>query len=280
MNFSDERYVRLFTRDTATWKSWDWETRSIFTLMLRKVDRAGVIDTGKMPKPRAISLIIEAPEEVVARALPLLAESEAIVFSDTSVVMPKFLEAQESPQSDAQRQRESRQNRAAKALSQPVTPSHTVSHGVTNGHNLSLQTRPDQTVPSRAEPKKRESTLVDAPFPVDHLREIWNTHKAPEQPDWRKPKGNDPRAKHAKARWTERSPSEWVAITQRIAASSFCRGVNDRGWRANPDWFLKPGTAAKVLEGTYDDRANPNNRAPIAAESVDWTQATPGEVAL
>lgn len=161
MNFADERYVRLFTRDTATWKSWDWETRSIFTLMLRKVDRAGVIDTGKMPKPRAISLIIEAPEDVVARVLPLLVESEAIVFSETSVVMPKFLEAQESPQSDAQRQRESRQNRAAKALSQPVTPCHTVSQPVTDSHNLSLQTRPDQTVPSRAEPKKHLSSELD-----------------------------------------------------------------------------------------------------------------------
>jgi hypothetical protein len=40
---------------------------------------------------------------------------------------------------------------------------------------------------------------------------------------------------------------------KRIASSAFCTGTNDRGWRATPDWLLRPDTAAKVLEGKYDD---------------------------
>jgi len=30
------------------------------------------------------------------------------------------------------------------------------------------------------------------------------------------------------------------------------RGSNDRRWRANVDWFLRPGTVVKIVEGFYD----------------------------
>ena len=39
----------------------------------------------------------------------------------------------------------------------------------------------------------------------------------------------------------------------RIAKSDFCRGGGDRGWRADFDWFLKPRSVTRVLEGKYDD---------------------------
>jgi hypothetical protein len=41
------------------------------------------------------------------------------------------------------------------------------------------------------------------------------------------------------------------AVFTRINALAFCRGENDRGWRANFDWALKPTSIAKVLEGNY-----------------------------
>ncbi|MEX1028280.1 MAG: helix-turn-helix domain-containing protein [Candidatus Paceibacterota bacterium] len=40
----------------------------------------------------------------------------------------------------------------------------------------------------------------------------------------------------------------------KITKSSFCHGQNDRGWRADIDWFLRPDTMTKILEGKYDDR--------------------------
>lgn len=30
-------------------------------------------------------------------------------------------------------------------------------------------------------------------------------------------------------------------------------GDNDRGWKANVDWFLRPKVVDKILEGFYDD---------------------------
>lgn len=41
------------------------------------------------------------------------------------------------------------------------------------------------------------------------------------------------------------------AALDRVAASAFCRGQNDRQWVATPDWFLRPDTVLKLLEGQY-----------------------------
>jgi hypothetical protein len=80
----------------------------------------------------------------------------------------------------------------------------------------------------------------------------WNNADLPK---WREL--NASRRTKAKARLRERPLSEWREVIERIARSSFCRGQNDRGWRASPDWLLQPDTAAKVLEGKYDDRPTP-----------------------
>ena len=108
---------------------------------------------------------------------------------------------------------------------------------------------------------------------------VWNTHRAPTMPKWSSTKGT--RLKHADTRLAERPFDEWVAIVQRLARSNFASGRNGK-WAASPDWLVEsPGNAAKVTEGNYDNRegiANP--RAPVAAESVDWTTADQGEIAL
>ena len=44
------------------------------------------------------------------------------------------------------------------------------------------------------------------------------------------------------------------AITK-ISESKFCLGDNDRGWKADFDFLLKPGVIEKVIEGKYDNRA-------------------------
>jgi len=47
----------------------------------------------------------------------------------------------------------------------------------------------------------------------------------------------------------------WQAIIDKLAASSFATGNNDRGWKADLDWLLKNSdNYSKVLEGKYDNR--------------------------
>ena len=44
----------------------------------------------------------------------------------------------------------------------------------------------------------------------------------------------------------------WEAAIRRLAASPFCNGANDRGWKADLDFLLQPDTHLKALEGKYD----------------------------
>lgn len=44
---------------------------------------------------------------------------------------------------------------------------------------------------------------------------------------------------------------QWRSYCLAIRGSPFCTGQNDRGWRANIDWALRPQAVAKVLEGFY-----------------------------
>lgn len=57
-------------------------------------------------------------------------------------------------------------------------------------------------------------------------------------------------------RLKERPMGEWLVIFQRIEASAFCHGQNDRGWVMSLDWLVKNDDhAIRVNEGKYDDRA-------------------------
>lgn len=57
---------------------------------------------------------------------------------------------------------------------------------------------------------------------------------------------------------------DWAEALRRIADCPFLVGKNERGWTANVDWFLKPGSVRAILEGKYD-----NNGAKRAAGWAD-----------
>lgn len=97
------------------------------------------------------------------------------------------------------------------------------------------------------------SSGEERPTPrLPKLAELWNAKS-----------GNLPkvtgcsssRTRLAEARWREQ-PEEayWGKIIGRVAGSSFCLGENDRGWRADFDFLIRPETRHKISEGKYDDR--------------------------
>ncbi|MGR0185519.1 hypothetical protein [Azospirillum aestuarii] len=51
-----------------------------------------------------------------------------------------------------------------------------------------------------------------------------------------------------------RSLDRWREFCERVRGSPFLTGENERGWRADLDFMLKPKNANKLLEGGYDDR--------------------------
>jgi uncharacterized protein YdaU (DUF1376 family) len=48
----------------------------------------------------------------------------------------------------------------------------------------------------------------------------------------------------------------------RVEASAFCRGENERGWRADLDFLLQPKSFGRLLEGHFDNRAGQSRASP------------------
>ena len=63
----------------------------------------------------------------------------------------------------------------------------------------------------------------------------------------------DKRKQAIKTRW--RDPwwrDNWQAALERGCQSAFLTGQNDRGWKINFDFFLKPDSVTNIIEGKYD----------------------------
>jgi hypothetical protein len=172
MDWSNENYVRLYTRDSVTWKLLTWEARSLLTMLIRKLDRAGVLDVSDHGFD-GIAAAVDMPIEIVERAMPQLLKRGIFVATATAFVMPNFLDAQEAPQTDAQRKRREREKRRAVTMRGGVdTNSDAVSDSVTEESQtvtlslakLSLAIDPDSTsgqhvrdlFPTEQIPKKKK----------------------------------------------------------------------------------------------------------------------------
>ncbi len=68
--------------------------------------------------------------------------------------------------------------------------------------------------------------------------------------------------------------ANWKAAIAKVAASRFCLGENDRGWRASFDWFITPDVVAKIMEGKYDGNTNNKTGGPAGAKSFDRNKGT------
>jgi hypothetical protein len=56
------------------------------------------------------------------------------------------------------------------------------------------------------------------------------------------------RLRHAKARLAEADVETWTTAYRLIAQDPFCRGENDRGWRANFDYAVRPEKSGRWLD--------------------------------
>jgi hypothetical protein len=207
VRWEDERYVRIYTRDTVDWLALGWEAQALFCLMLRKVDRAGLVDLGK-GGTRGLAALLQMPLDVVDRALAILLEDSCVVRVGTKLLVRNFIEAQETPTSTAQRKRDQRErdrdtarasgfvgsdngadvvsetNRkpaeSGATVSRTVTPEvtrgHERSQNVTNtpgdGHAESRAVTPNRavpSVPSRTEPAVKAESAPPTKAPDNPL---------------------------------------------------------------------------------------------------------------
>lgn len=63
----------------------------------------------------------------------------------------------------------------------------------------------------------------------------------------------------------------WLEAVAKVEASDFCRGANDRGWKADLDFITQAKSFAGLLEGRYDNRAR--GSPPASQPKVNSLQA-------
>lgn len=158
---------------------------------------------------------------------------------------------------DALEQRRSHE-RTRKAKSREVTGQDvTERDGADNLSPLSppLKSAPDpkKITPPLTPQSGDVSADADPPKPLTkrEILEAWHERMVPLGfPAVAKMTGQ--RERQLSARLKDSTLEEWQRAMDALERSTFCRGENDRGWRADFDFLLQPKSFTKLLEGAYD----------------------------
>lgn len=147
MRWEDERYVRIYTRDTGDWLALSFEAQAVWMLMLRKLDRAGFLHLGKdgraaLPRllghPSRAREIDAALEELLADGcVRFVTPVTGVTANVTRLFAPNFTDAQEWTLTAAERAKKYRDRKRAEQQGP-------ADRGVTNVTNV---TRPSPPLP-------------------------------------------------------------------------------------------------------------------------------------
>jgi hypothetical protein len=129
---------------------------------------------------------------------------------------------------------------------------------------------PETETETETEERQRQIPGTSAPAsPASELVTLWNTMAAasglPTCSGVTGKRLTSFRARLKESGWREAFPT---AIAK-IPACPFLRGENDRAWRANIDWLLKPDSVTRIIEGAYD------NNKPTYGETHDDSDYKP-----
>lgn len=142
MDWTNERYVRLYTRDTTTWRRLGWDGQNVLMHLLRKVDRSGCLELGELEPWEAVMLHIGCPEDAARRGMDALLRVGTVTIRDGHITLPSFVEAQECTKSDRQRAREYRERRSAGDFTHPA---HVTKRDDMPSQNVTQSSRVDRT---------------------------------------------------------------------------------------------------------------------------------------
>lgn len=188
MNFEEEDYIRVYTRDTATWNALGWDGQCVLLQTMRKVGRrTGVFEVGTLDPVEALSFALRAPVKTVRVGLERMVSLGVAVVADGKIVLPKFLKAQWARRTDAARKRESRDSQRVlsdgdtdgilREIVPPVTLGHTESQPVTLQSNPPNPIQPngseDPASPPTAQPTAKPARSKRIPEKPELLGPGW-----------------------------------------------------------------------------------------------------------
>lgn len=128
MDWSDEHYVKLYTRRTPTRQLWPWQARALHPNLLLVLDKSGVLDVGTRDPVRSVAVMVDLPADVVKPGLDAMLEDGTLELNEGRLVMPKFIDAQEARKTRAliardhrEKQRDIARRKRSKTLEHTVT---------------------------------------------------------------------------------------------------------------------------------------------------------------
>jgi hypothetical protein len=177
VDWSNERYARLYTRDTDDWLALIWQAKALFPLMLRKVDRTGFLAT----KRGAIGVAAQTGQPldiIVEPGLADLLRDGCVTEVEGGYLIPNFIQAQEASASPQQRNRahreklrDERKRREAETrnVSDEIRDVPEAQQNVSPAIRSATERDavPNRTVPFRAEPSRAEPNHAEPTEPAN-----------------------------------------------------------------------------------------------------------------
>ncbi len=276
MDWCNERYVRVYTRDTLTWKRLRWNGQCVLLQVLRRLDRAGRVALDGMEPWEAVVLLCDAPEDVAHEGMAACLDAGVLVKHDGDLVAPNYIEAQECSASDAERKRRQRDRdkaRAEAARSQNVTDGHKTGQKVTNGHAEShavTDVTPCCATPCHATPNQ----LNSSPTKVDsaQVREVFDCWRANHLKSPEAAKLNAKRQARIKARLNEGYTVDRLCAAIKGALNDdWIMGRSQKSEKEFRDLetLLRDGSQVERLEALNGKGRNLTN-GPVVCDD-DWS---------
>lgn len=123
---------------------------------------------------------------------------------------------------------------------------------------LNSEQTPTQSFPSKQSDKPvraKRNTPIPQPPSHEEILQAWNT--LTRQPSAKNLSST--RHLHISSRLKESFfRLNWKEAIEKLRASDFCAGINSQEWKADFDWFIKPSSVEKIMEGKYDNKKSLN----------------------
>lgn len=215
MDYSNEEWIKVYTRDTAAWRCTSLAARGLALEINRNMGRfTDEISLGSRGLQAVAALVSATWTEVEPLLEELIRDGRLVYDPERQVLIdPNHLERQKSTSSPAQRKRDSRKA--------GVTLGHALSRAVTRGHD------------QKREIRSEESEGEDAPPPV--------VADAPSGEQLASTSEDEPPAPESALTLDTPIPPEWRSRAVAIAQRASIHHDPDGAWRRYVAWCVEHG---------------------------------------
>lgn len=230
--------------------------------LMHRSDRYGyLLVNGKQPTDRQIAIQAGASIDEVSAGIAEL-ENEGVFSRDRhgTIYSRRMIRDEKKAQNARKNGRKGGNPKLGKQKENPARDNHQL-----NGSNKpqipeARSQKPEVIISSSNEdvsdsrsdaPPAELPDDNDRPLTVREVVEAWNERMVPQGfPAVQRITGT--RERQLRARIRENTVDDFQRAMAALERSAFCRGENDRGWRADFDFFVQPKSFTKLLEGAFD----------------------------